>query len=202
MNNQILEVTKGVLSRSILGNFSIKHRCPYCEKELTSKENEIGKPDECPLCGEWFVLSKRFLEAMEQQRELKQQKKTKKLERDAERIKKVQDDWDRENKRIQEVEEKEAKRKYALTACGTCEHNISPLAKSCPQCGAPSDPTTLWSAGALYVIGSLIVIVFSFFYDTTINDMHNIGLLNNRLCGIILGTGILVSASVISCKSK
>jgi Zn-finger nucleic acid-binding protein len=44
------------IQKSMLGGYVAVYPCPYCKKELTSKEKEIGEPDSCPHCGGIFTF--------------------------------------------------------------------------------------------------------------------------------------------------
>ena len=40
------------------GQFRFAFNCPHCQTELTSRPEDVGKPDECPYCNSRFKVSK------------------------------------------------------------------------------------------------------------------------------------------------
>lgn len=56
----------------------------------------------------------------------------------------------------------------------------------------------LFSAGWAFVsTGLLLALFFFLFYDTTVGEIHDVGLLQNQLCGVILGVGLSVLGGLL-----
>jgi hypothetical protein len=68
----------------------------------------------------------------------------------------------------------------------------------CPHCGADFGSASQVANSIVQSFGIACIIYFGFFYDTTNGSMHNIGLLNNRLCGMIFGVALVTWGVITS----
>ena len=101
-----------------------------------------------------------------------------------------------------------------LQPCPDCSELVSVNARLCPRCGCPiRDPApvgivppwstigferSLWSYLSA-VIGTIGFLYFAFVFDTTVageygNRIHNTGLMNDRLVGVIAFSAITIRA--------
>ena len=101
-----------------------------------------------------------------------------------------------------------------LQPCQDCGELISMRALACPRCGCPFEkvpppaPKILWKGATLQrfvwswisgIIGSVGIIYFAVYFDTTFraengDRIHNVGLMNDRLVGVIVFASIAVRA--------
>lgn len=71
-----LPIVKQVeIKRTLLGAIQVKFNCPHCRSELTANREEIGKPDECPQCGNPFMVSDEIERKLREAEQAKEQAK-------------------------------------------------------------------------------------------------------------------------------
>ncbi len=76
------------ISKSLLGD-KVHYKCPACKAELTSKFNEIGSSDYCPICGGGFTVPGE--EEVRKREDEKQKKEAEKRKRDEENRKRQEE---------------------------------------------------------------------------------------------------------------
>lgn len=168
-----------LVGRRILETF--RNQCLVCSRNF-----KAGTPtDICLDC-----TGKRHEEAEETKRQEEEQK------RQAAQLRREQALL--EEQRAKEEAARIARENTPIFPCADCGRDISRRAVKCVHCGAPNSKTKSAQAATAAGIGGLggLVLLVFLFYDTTRNDVHNLGLLMNRICGTITGL-FLVTWSLI-----
>lgn len=107
-------------------HYSVSFACPHCDKPLTAQEEELGKPDYCPLCHGLFKLSDA---ASSEICQLKTQQEDLQKRQEAMRERQIEFEREAEEKRKREqaqlesdLEKRMAKRKSLAEHLAATEH--------------------------------------------------------------------------------
>lgn len=171
--------TYKVKENKLTGKRRVYFPCPVCGVEMHCPLEQAGKPDRCPECAaavkvpgeaEWRTEQLR----LEAQRE---KDEAAKREADARRAAAERAELARQ---VNEARETAAAQKRAAE-----------LAQLAPD-------TFGYSAMAVlcFVLG-IIALLIAVVMDTTVGDVHNIGLLNTRLCLTVAGVVLFATSGVV-----
>ena len=58
-------VVTAKVKKTLLGKVKIQFECPHCQNALTSLREEVGVVDDCPICGDYFIIHPDVLKEIE-----------------------------------------------------------------------------------------------------------------------------------------
>jgi hypothetical protein len=195
-------------------------KCPRCHNELESDLKNAGASETCPICkmvlsvpgnDEWQqVQDAKRQEGLERERIKNEQKRIK-----AEKKRKAQE-YDEllvkeQEARERAAEEEQRKRdewQKELHSYRSQSEGVRPEQEQARNEFLEYEGTgTLTGFGALLLIGGLLCAAYFFFsfrtsVDTPVGQVNNLGLLNDRTGGIIIGMGLAVTGAVFIAVSS
>ena len=169
------------VKKAILGH-EVQYECPHCEEALSSELVDAGSDDTCPHCGGSFVvpgtpererLAAEQAAKQEERRRLAAEQAAKEAAQEAVHTENV-----RQAKimrqRVVEQSKQQARRQH--------RQSLGALVIGVP----------------LAVLGGCIGAFFLFAYPVTApeSDTLNLGLLNDRLCGVVVGASVAMVGGV------
>lgn len=193
------EILKCNLSQTVTGRWVLRGDCPHCSHTCRLHEKEFSQvSDTCPHCESVFAVPQKFIQQLRDERADAERTRIAQAEKEKQSaLEKREEDQERIRRAKKTEEAKLAKEQNPLSSCSDCHAMISKQASKCVHCGAPRRDLTLRTlSSALLLILGVLVCAGSFSSNTTQNDVHNIGLLSEKLHASLFGL-FLVTWSVI-----
>jgi hypothetical protein len=193
------EILKCNLSQTLSGSWLLRGECPKCSHAIRLNEKEFSQvSDTCPHCEAVFAVPQKFIQRIREERADAERVRVAQAEKEKQsELEKREDEQERIRRAKKTADAKLAEEQNPLSSCSDCHGMISKKASKCVHCGAPRrDRTLSYGSSALLLILGVVIFYSNFDRNTTQNDVHNIGLLSDKLCAVLFGL-FLVTWSVI-----
>jgi predicted phage tail protein len=173
-----------LVKKGLGGKLRVHYVCPGCAVSLNSPLHEAGKPERCPTCNAGFRVPGT-------------------AEREADEARLAEEE---QNRLAQaKIKEREAARLAADRAAKQAEAeriHAAAMQSQAEARRADNRKIGVSVGGVICIVIGVVVLIIAFGMDTTVRDVHNIGLLNRQLMLFILGAVLLLIGFILDAANS